>query len=1230
MNTTRIIQWNCRGIKPNLEELLLLINNYEPVTICLQETKLHAHGNLNINTYTSYLKNVTADTAHGGVAVLVHKDIPQKQIQLVTNLQAVAARVSLFKCITICSIYLPPDQPIIESELNDLLMQLPTPILLIGDYNSHSPLWGCSYLDNKGHQIEDFLNKNTLCILNEKQTTYIHPATGTKTSIDLAITTPSIMSDLSWYVHDDLCGSDHFPIILQNSKPGPSERIPNWKLNKADWTLFSRLCSSSLATTTVSCVEVNPIEQFTKNLISIAESTIPKTSAFPKRQPKPWFNEECRAAIKERRKSLNNFKKVPTQDNLSNFRRIRAKARQIIKASKKHCWKQYVSKLNESTTSCRVWDMVRKINNNGSRYSVNHLLINQEEITDRKKISDAIGLALTKNSSDIFYDTEFLNYKHKSERQPISFNSDNLEYYNTSITLFELKQAVHCCHDSSPGPDTVHYQFLKRLPPESLELLLKLFNDVFNGKCPFPASWREAIIIPIPKPNKDHTDPNNYRPIALTSCICKVFERIINNRLIYYLESNDLLAKTQSGFRRGHSTTDHLVRLETWIREGIANKEHVVSVFYDLEKAYDTTWKYGILKDLHTVGLRGNLPNFIQNFLKDRSFKVRIGSTYSSTFPQTNGVPQGSILSVTLFGLKINSITKCVVSGVDNCLFVDDFLTCCRSKNMRTIERKLQLTLNNLSKWSNENGFKFSNHKTVCVHFCNQRKAHLDPYLTLNNSQIPVVKETKFLGVVFDSKLSFIPNLKQLKSKCQKSLNLLKIVAHKTWGGDATTMLKLYKSLILSKLDYGSIVYNSSRNSYLRMLDPIQTQALRLCLGAFRTSPVESLHAEMGVLPLRLRRMKLSFQYYLKAISNKSLPVTQVFIANLHKNIFDKRTNLVAPFGIRMERLCEAMNLNIKTILDEETMPLPPWCIKTPEVNLDLHKTTKSCQAAEYYKAIFCDFINSKVDYTNVYTDGSKDDSGVGAAAVCGTSVITIRLPHEASIYTAEAKAILIALDIIAISDKNKFLILSDSLSCLASILSCNYTNPLIKEILLKLNTRLVTKVVEFCWIPSHVGITGNEQADNAAKRATCQTIDTSIKVPHTDLKQKINSYLWKLRQTEWDNITYNKLKAIKPTINTATKLCNLKNRHEESVMYRIRIGHTFLTHGYLIKREAPPECNFCQVTQTVEHILLHCPLYNACRSSQFTCTNLPELLDGKHNLNIIDFLKEIKIFDQL
>ena len=134
---------------------------------------------------------------------------------------------------------------------------------------------------------------------------------------------------------------------------------------------------------------------------------------------------------------------------------------------------------------------------------------------------------------------------------------------------------------------------------------------------------------------------------------------------------------------------------------------------------------------------------------------------------------------------------KCLPADVRGSLFVDDFLICYRSKNMNRIERVVQGCLGKIESWADTNGFWFSKSKTVCMHFCNKRTLHLDPSLKLYNSEIPVVSETKFLGLIFDKKLSFKAHISYLKKKCLKALNLLRVIAHTDWGADSITLLKL-------------------------------------------------------------------------------------------------------------------------------------------------------------------------------------------------------------------------------------------------------------------------------------------------------------------------------------------------------------------------------------------------------------------------------------------------------
>jgi len=638
--------------------------------------------------------------------------------------------------------------------------------------------------------------------------------------------------------------------------------LQRWQFHKADWAQVKHLCLTELNQINYLTTE-DPVNVFTCVLHSIASRTIPKSSPIYSSRCKPWFDEECKQAINNRNRAYRLLCHYPTPENLIDFRKYQAQTRRLIKSKKKISWKNYVSGLTSKTPIKKTWDMVRKITGKPCEPQMHHLQNNDTIIEDPVEIVNTLGKSIATHSSLANCSDLFLSHKTRIEKNRLNFNSVNEETYNSVFSLRELDSAIAEARNTSPGPDDIPYQLLKELPSSSLQVLLDIFNYFWvNNK--FPNCWREAMVIPIPKLGKDRSNAANYRPIALTSCICKTMERMINKRLTWFLEYHNLINPIQSGFRQGRSTTDHLVRLETFIRDAFISKQHAVAIFFDLEKAYDTTWRYGIMKDLHDMGFRGNLPLFIENFLQHRSFQIRVGTTVSQRYNQEIGVPQGSILSVTLFNVKINNIVKCLSQGIQCSLYVDDFVICYRSAYIPVMERALQNTINKLQVWTHENGFHISRSKTVAVHFSNLRSSHRDPELFLYDSPIKLVNQNKFLGVIFDRKLSFVPHIKELKKKCLKALNILKVVGHYDWGADRKTLLALYHALIRSKLDYGCIVYGSARSSYRKILDPVQNQALRICLGAFRTSPAIAIHVEANELSLDRRREQLAAQYVLK------------------------------------------------------------------------------------------------------------------------------------------------------------------------------------------------------------------------------------------------------------------------------------------------------------------------------------------------------------------------------
>ena len=232
------------------------------------------------------------------------------------------------------------------------------------------------------------------------------------------------------------------------------------------------------------------IASFTDTLISIADETVPRSSATPQHVVNPWLYADCEKAIKDRKKAERKFNRQPTAENLTTIKIKRAMARRVIKEKRRQCWRQFVSSI---TNRSIVWRLIRRLKGKGLH---------------------TLAQTFANNSSTDNCLPQFIPIKHRHEKQKLKFCSEiyNNEEYNQLFTMEELRRSLNRSRDTAVGPDKIHYQFLKHLSESSLRVLLRAFNNIWQTS-QIPSSWQEATIIPILKPGKDHSNPTNYRPI---------------------------------------------------------------------------------------------------------------------------------------------------------------------------------------------------------------------------------------------------------------------------------------------------------------------------------------------------------------------------------------------------------------------------------------------------------------------------------------------------------------------------------------------------------------------------------------------------------------------------------------------------------------------------------------------------------------------------------------------
>ena len=741
------MQWNCKGLRTRAEDLKMLMHDHNPGVICLQETKL---GNsiynpgLNYNMYHKSPRN--GDRAHGGVAIIINKSIQHSNIPLNTNLQAVAIRACFDQEITVCSLYLPPRSGFTLNEIQLLINQLPPPFLLLGDFNSHNPLWGGDTLDTEGRVIDDFILNNDLSLYNDGSMTFHNIYNNVFSAIDLSICSPAIHLNFNWAVDEFLHGSDHFPIHLKYARNIPSDSPIKWKEEEADWVKFQGGFNLSREMESFES-HLESYDYFESEMLRNAEASIPKTKGKPNRPAVPWWDKTCGRLRRIARKCYRRFKARPSGVTKTIYQRALAKQRKYIRKAKRESWLHYINGINSKTPQRLVWKKIRKLSGKFVPSPSPILKINDVLISKPEDVAEKFGMHFSEISSSRNYSQQFQNIRNSTVS--LQFESAINETYNAKFTLRELREALSTCEPTAPGADNITYSMIRHLPEHAKIYLLNILNKIWETGI-IPPSWKIAIVVPFKKPNKDPNQPTSYRPISLTSCMCKLFEKMINCRLMWHLEENKLLSSVQFGFRKNRSTLDPLLRLSTQIQQGFSKRCQTIGVFFDLEKAYDTTWRYGIVKRLHDMGIRGNMIQFIDSFLKDRFIKVRVGNTISSSY-ELEGVPQGSVLSVTCFAVAINSIVESVSAPVRAALFVDDLSIYVTTYDAVSACNFLQKSIDSISKWADKNGFRFSASKTVAVRFTRCSRREIIPNLKLKDTLIPYEKEVKFLGMIFDA-----------------------------------------------------------------------------------------------------------------------------------------------------------------------------------------------------------------------------------------------------------------------------------------------------------------------------------------------------------------------------------------------------------------------------------------------------------------------------------------------
>jgi ribonuclease HI len=1054
-----VLQWNCRSLDPKLDAFKFLAHNNNCDAFALCETWLSPDMNLQFHDF-NIIRLDRGDSRGGGVLLGIRKSHSFYRVNLphFPDIEVVACEAILKgKSLCIASVYIPPKVAVNRKQLTDIFSAMPAPRLIMGDFNSHGIGWGEPYDDNRAALIYDLCDNFNMTILNNGEVTRLAGSCGNGSRLDLTLCSNSLSLDCNWNIIPDPHGSDHLPIkvsIASGFKPPQGINVKYDLTRNIDWTTYQNAINEAL----MSVEELPPLEEynFISNLIldsalQAQTRSVPGTSVRRK-PPSPWWDEQCSDVYRRKSNAFKVFRKRGTPEHFKSYLELENEFKSLIKAKKRGYWRHFVEGLSRETPMTTLWNTARRMRN---RQSNNE----SEEYSDRW---------ILKFARKVCPDSVPAQLHCRETASAVDENSQ-------AFSMAEFSIALLSSGNSAPGDDGIKFNLLKNLPDVAKRRMLNLFNHFLEHNI-VPDAWRRVKVIAIKKPDKPASDHNSYRPISMLSCVRKLFEKMILYRLDKWVETNHLLSDTQYGFRRGKGTNDCLALLSTDIQLAFAKKEQMASVFLDIKGAFDSV-SIEILSDkLNDSGLSPLLNNFLHNLLSEKHMSFSHGNSTDLRFSYM-GLPQGSCLSPLLYNFYVREIDNCLS---DNCTLrqlADDGVISTTAPNENNLQGPLQDTLDNLSAWALKLGIDFSTEKTELVVF-SRKHSPAKPKLQLLGKPITHSMCFKYLGVLFDSKCTWKPHIEYLQRKCQQRINFLRTITGTYWGAHPQDLLTLYRTTILSVLEYGSFCFQSAAKTHFIKLERIQYRCIRIALGCMHSTHTMSLEVLAGMLPLSDRFSELSLRLLTRCEVMNPLVIENFdrLLDLNHQNRFmtiyyTYITHDVSPSQFNPSRVSFSDFGN--------------------SVHFDMSMMQEIRGIPEHHRALIVPSIFSfKYGHVNpataFFTDGSliEDSTGFGVFNAIHSASRMLKAP--ASVYVAELAAIHYALETIASLPSDSYFIFSDSLSCVEAIRSqrpvrhSSYLLTKIRDILSALSS--LCFVITFVWVPSHCSIPGNEKADSLAK----------------------------------------------------------------------------------------------------------------------------------------------------
>ena len=814
----------------------------------------HSDAFLRIPGYEIICRKDRIDTANGiGGGLLLYMKIGLVCGEYVSSEmecfnQCCAVKISLSNCteLVLVLIYRPHnlysntnilDEETIKNNsiLCNLLVHLPKPSVIIGDLNYSCINWESLSCSTKSKSFFDTVQD---CFYTQHVNFPTH-VSGTTPDLVLS-SSPGLVVGVEEMGR--IGASDHSMLLVsvigQLSTNDTTELVPDWR--HADLDIFrAELAGVDWEITMAGLNTLQCWEMFKEKVKEAEEKSVPKKRRRVSNRP-IWMKQNIIRIIRKKRRLWKHYKKTKDYDEYISYKRVEKEVQKTVRRAKKTFEKKLAKEAKKNPRAFYSYLNSKTVN----KQSVGPLKDDGNIVSDNEQMCDLMN----KYFSSVFTNEDVSNipllekmYNGNLALTSVSFTSENV-----SEKISKLKST------SAPGMDKMYPRLLK----EAVEFLCHPLTIIYTRSLEegvVPDDWRCANITPVFK-SGSRFSAGNYRPISLTSIICKLMESIIRDAIVNHLAINNLIRSSQHGFMANKSCLTNLLEyLETLTT--LVDMGHNVDVVYlDFAKAFDKVPHQRLLKKLESHGIGGKVLDWISAWLHERKQRVVLNGSASQWADVISGVPQGSVLGPTCFVVFINDIDE-VIDIVSTFIskFADD-TKCGRTISNDEDRAALQRDIDNLLEWADKWQMDFNALKCKVVHFgrTNPRYSYVMGGYAPGGKVLESVEVQKDIGVMIHQSLK--PSFQCAKA-AKKANSILGQMARSFHYRDRTTWKNIYMQYVRPHLEVSVQAWSPWLQGDIDVLEAVQKRAVRMISGLNGTSYEEKL-SELGLTTLKARRKR--------------------------------------------------------------------------------------------------------------------------------------------------------------------------------------------------------------------------------------------------------------------------------------------------------------------------------------------------------------------------------------